>query len=379
VAPGIKARVGEFFNSNELAYFWPGNTNLSNFNVGVLGDMGTGKTQLCLGLVNQLRRLSRDRQPTSMSGLILDYKSDYQKPAFLAAVGGKVLSPQNLPLDLFGVIGEKTLPKMNAKAMSFIQIISMIFPGVGGQQQGRLRDVIINQIAQKAQSPTMVDIAEAYRLANKNKDDSVTNILYSFVYGEVFTSNTSEFQTMDDLLDGNVVIVDLAANGTLDERTKKTLVAVFVSKYFEHMKALTKWDVQSGDPELRRLNSFLLVDEAVSIMEYDFKPLHDILLQGREYGVAVILSSQYLSHFISGGANYAQPLRTWFIHRVPTVSKKSLNDLGIVSATVDDATRIADLGLHEAFYASLDCPGKFINGFPFYRQIEELQVEDREW
>jgi hypothetical protein len=379
IPPGVKVPIGEAIDGMaESMWLWPGNTDLNSLNIGVLGDMGTGKTQLCLGLVNQLRRSSRDTQPTTMSGLILDYKHDYQKAEFLNAIGGTVLKPRNLPLDLFGIAGEKSMFEMNNKAMSFISIISMVFGGIGGQQRDRLRQVIIDKISELSHSPTMRDISEAYRAANNNKADSVTEILNNFVYGEVFTSNHEDFKTIEELLDGQVVVVDLRALDP-DDRTKRTLVAVFLSKYFEYMIGLPKWPVQPGSPQLRRLNSFLLVDEAVSIMEYDFDPLHRILLQGREYGVSVILSSQYLSHFMTSDSNYAQPLRTWFIHRVPMVSKKSLNDLGITNASAEDATRIADLGIHQAFYSSFDCQGAFITGYPFFKQLEDLPDDQRGW
>lgn len=379
VPPGVKIPIGDALEGEaQSMWMWPGNTDLNSLNIGVLGDMGTGKTQLCLGLVNQLRRSSRETQPNTMSGLILDYKHDYQKPEFLNAVGGTVLHPRNLPLDLFGISGEKSMFAMNNKAMNFISIISMVFGGVGGQQRDRLRQVIIDKIAELPHSPTMRDISEAYRISINNKSDSVTEILNNFVYGEVFTSNHEEFKTIEELLDDKVVVVDLRALDP-DDRTKRTLVAVFLSKYFEYMIGLPKWPVQQGSPQLRRLNSFLLVDEAVSIMEYDFDPLHRILLQGREYGVAVVLSSQYLSHFMTSDLNYAQPLRTWFIHRVPTVSKKSLNDLGITNASTEDAIRIADLGIHQAFYSSFDCHGAFIAGYPFYKQLEDLPNEERDW
>ena len=375
---GVKFQVGEFAGTNEVTDFWPGNTALSSLNIGVLGDMGTGKTQFCLGWVNQIRRVSRAVQPEPVSGLILDYKHDYQKPEFLTAVGATVLQPRNLPLDLFGITGEKSMFAMNSKAQNFINIISMIFGGVGGQQRDRLREVIIQKISELPHSPTMREVLEAYKLANNRRADSVTEILNNFVYGEVFTSDPNDFQTIGQLLDGNVIVVDLRALDP-DERTKKALVAVFLSSYFEHMISLTKWPFQQGVPQLRRLNSFLLVDEASSIMQYDYLPLHSILRQGREYGVAVVLSSQFLSDFVTAEANYAQPLRTWFVHRVPNVNKKALNDLGIVSANNDDAMRIPGLPIHHAFYSSFDCPGRFIKGYPFFEQVKLMNNDERVW
>lgn len=375
---GVKIRIGSFQADEGPVYFWPGNTALTSLNVGVLGDMGTGKTQMCLGLVSSLRRASRQAQGAPMSGLILDYKSDYQKEEFLASVGGVVLEPHNLPVDLFGVRGEKTLKKMNAKAMAFIEIIAMVFGGVGNVQRDRLRQVIIALINNKDLSPTLRDVQEAYLLACNNKADSVTEILNNLVYNEVFSSNPAEFQALDEILQEGVAVVNLRALDP-DQKTKKTLVAIFLNLYFEYMIGLTKWPYRQGAVQVRHLNSFVLVDEAVNIMEYDFPPLRQILLQGREYGVAAILSSQYLDHFAISGTNYAEPLRTWIVHRVPNVSKKHLNDLGISAATADDASAISDLGLHEGFYATFDCPGAFIVGDPFYAQLERMPESDRKW
>jgi len=95
--------------------------------------------------------------------------------------------------------------------------------------------------------------------------------------------------------------------------------------------------------------------------------LSALLLQGREYGVGVLLSSQFLSHFVpTGGPNYAEPLLTWFIHQVPNVTISDLRKIGFPGATDDDAARISNLAVHGAFYKSLNYPGKFIRGLPFF-------------
>lgn len=375
---GVKVRIGTFIDDQTPAYIWPGNTELTSLNIGVLGDMGTGKTQMCLGLVNSLRRASRREQIQSMSGLILDYKQDYQKKEFLEAVGGIVLEPHNLPIDLFGVKGEKTLKNMNSRAMAFVEIISMVFGGVGNVQRDRLRQVIIRLISSKEVSPTLRDVQEMYLLESQNKADSVTEILNNLVYNEVFSSDPSEFRTLDEILSKNVAVVNLRALDP-DQKTKKTLVAVFLNQYFEYMIGLKKWPFVQGEVQIRQLNSFVLVDEAVNIMEYDFSPLRQILLQGREYGVVAILSSQYLDHFSISGTDYAQPMRTWLVHRVPSVSKKALNELGVSSATSMDASAISDLGLHEGYFATFDCPGRFVLGDPFYAQWDRLSENERRW
>ena len=80
--------------------FWPSNTGLNQMNVGVVGDLGTGKTQFLKAMVRQLRHGASRSQPTPVSILIFDYKRDYQDDSFLADVGGSLLRPFHIPLDV---------------------------------------------------------------------------------------------------------------------------------------------------------------------------------------------------------------------------------------------------------------------------------------
>jgi hypothetical protein len=138
------------------------------------------------------------------------------------------------------------------------------------------------------------------------------------------------------------------------------------------MRTRTRWPYVGNDPQLRRLNSYLVVDEATNIMRYEFDALGDLLLQGREFGVGVALSSQYLSHFREGRFDYKEPLNTWFIHKVPNIRHQELNALGIPGATDAVARQIQLLGIHEAYYSSLGFEGRFIRGTPFFEYRENL-------
>ena len=105
-------------------------------------------------------------------------------------------------------------------------------------------------------------------------------------------------------------------------------------------------------------------------MKYKFDVLMTLLTQAREFGVGVILSSQYLSHFNqSGSVDYKEPLLTWAIHKVPDVSEKQLNGLGINAATKEMAEKISSLPTHHAFYKSLNYEGRFIEGTPFFKLV----------
>jgi hypothetical protein len=111
------------------------------------------------------------------------------------------------------------------------------------------------------------------------------------------------------------------------------------------------------------------VDEAVNIMKYNFPVLMNLMLQGREFGFGVILASQYLDHFKKDGRNYGQPLLTWFLHKVPSVSLRELQQLGLPNITADIAGKISSQKVHHALYSSLNVSGKFIEEVPFFKLI----------
>jgi hypothetical protein len=214
-----------------------------------------------------------------------------------------------------------------------------------------------------AAGPTMAEVLESYRSGGQT--DSVVAVLNTFVFGEIFSDDRAALVPFGDMLHDTVLVVDLKSLG-VDQDTKNALVALFLNQYFEHMQGLTRWPYQGSQPQLRRLNSFLVVDEAINIMKYRFEVLENLMLQGREFGVGVILSSQYLTHFEQPGTNYGEPLRTWFIHKVPQVTQRNLASIGLPTASQQDANRISELGLHEVYYSSLGYPGRFVRCTPYW-------------
>ena len=138
--------------------------------------------------------------------------------------------------------------------------------------------------------------------------------------------------------------------------------------FYEYMLKTTKKPYYGPENNLRVIDSFLLVDEADNIMKYEFDVLSRILLQGREFGIGVILASQYLRHFRAGGTDYRSPLLTWFIHKVPNITAQELSALGLVGSSLTAHTdRIRTLALHECLYKTHDIGGEFISGTPFYK------------
>ncbi|MHA7178339.1 ATP-binding protein [Arthrobacter sp. Sr24] len=366
---GIRLTVGRVIDSLGSAPvdFWPSNTQLNQLNIGIVGDLGTGKTELIKSLVSGIRKQALDVQssvPASM--LVLDYKGDFQGKEFLEDVGGIVLQPHNIPINIFLPETGEYSRKPYQQAAAFVDTLTRIYSGVGPVQARNLNSAIRELFAENQGHPPTLAAVHARYESMIAGSDSVLSILDSFVYGEIFSSNSESLIPFSNLLDGKVVVVALDKLGQ-DQRAKNALVAFFLNIYYDHMLRSGTMDFQGSEPQLRFVRSYLLVDEAVNIMRYDFEVLMNLMLQGRQFGVGIMLASQYLSHFREGKVNHGQPLRTWFIHKVPSVSLRELEALGMPGLQENVVKRIPDLGLHEVLYKSFGWDdGWFVRVTPYY-------------
>ncbi|MDG1004469.1 MAG: hypothetical protein P8N58_06275, partial [Emcibacteraceae bacterium] len=354
---GIKFKVGETvnqFTSEELDFF-PGNTALNQLNVGIVGDLGTGKTQLIQALVRQITANPEMNRGETPNVLIFDYKRDYSKPEFVKATGARVVSPFDIPLNLFDVTDSSQGSRAwLERTKFFIDVMDKIYPGIGAVQRTRIKTAVKqayeNASVTGKDSPTINDVFNAYKEDGKSPDTPYT-IMDDLVDGEYFVSDTTNIIPFSDFLDG-VVVLNLADVGQ-DDKTKNMLVVIFLNLFYEHMLRIEKKPFIGNDPQLRSIDTMLLVDEADNIMKYEFDVLKKILLQGREFGVGVILASQYLSHFKTSHENYLEPLLSWFVHKVPNVTVKELEGIGLTGVNSDIVDTIKELNCHECLFKTL--------------------------
>jgi DNA phosphorothioation-dependent restriction protein DptH len=368
---GICFAVGESNEhfSSKFSTFSPSDTRLNQLNIGVVGDLGTGKTQFLKALVARLSRSAPQNRGIKPRVLIFDYKRDYSSSPFVDAVGGKVYKPQNLPLNFFDLsaAAESTTPWLD-RFNFFADVLDKIYSGIGPVQRKQLKTAVrtsYDQALSRGNSPTIYDVHAEYQRMLGGRADAVLSIIDDFVDRKLFEPDPRKIQGFDSFLDG-VVVIDLAALGA-DDHAKNMLVAIMLNMFYEHMLRIEKRPFIGSSPQLRAVDSFLLVDEADNIMKYEFDVLRKVLLQGREFGVGVILSSQYLSHFKSGATNYREPLLTWFIHKVPNITPNELQSIGMTTQAATVADRVRTLQVHWCLYKSHDGVGEIIEGIPFFK------------
>ena len=371
---GVRLAVGKTVDGFEPRHVGLNisDTKLNQLNMGVVGDLGTGKTQLLKSLIYQISSAAQANRGIRPRFLIFDYKRDYSSPEFVAATGAKVVRPYRLPLNLFDTrqMGDVASPWLG-RFQFFADVLDKIYSGIGPVQRGNLKKAVKASYEGRTADnpPTLYDVHAVYADLLDGKTDSPMSIIDDLVDMEVFSPNADATVPFDDFLDG-VVVISLDALGQ-DDRSKNMLVAVMLNMFYENMLKIPKRPFVGETPSLRAIDSYLLVDEADNIMRYEFEVLRTLLLQGREFGVGIILASQYLRHFKVNATDYREPLLTWFLHKVPNITPGELSALGLTGSPADLAERVKSLQNHQCLYKSFDSPGEVVRGLPFFELMQE--------
>src|SRR6185437_6729555 len=101
--------------------------------IGIVGDLGTGKTQLTKALIYQLTQASEGNRGVRPKVLIFDYKRDYTREDFVAATGARVVKPYRIPLNIFdlGAKSEGGMPAKLGRAKFLNDVLHRIWGGIG--------------------------------------------------------------------------------------------------------------------------------------------------------------------------------------------------------------------------------------------------------
>lgn len=304
----------------------PNNTDvLFHTNTGIIGTMGTGKTQFTKSLITQLYLQRKNNIGEDNLGiLIFDYKGDYNesKRDFVEVTNATILKPYQLPFNPLALTKSKVfkplLPIHTANA--FKDTISKVY-GLGPKQQDTLFQCIIetygmcgiqaaNPSSWDNEAPTFEQVYQRYANDEEiKKNDSLAAAMNKLHQFQVFENNPNQTKPLFEILNG-VVVIDLSG---YDPDIQSLIVAITLDLFYAQMQAAGSSKL---DGKYRQLTKLILVDEADNFMSEGFSSLKKILKEGREFGVGTILSTQFLKHFGSGDDDYAKYILTWIVHNV---------------------------------------------------------------
>lgn len=340
-------------NGEPVPLYWTPNDTSRVFhtNTGIIGTMGTGKTQFTKSLITQLyRQQSCNFDGSPLGILIFDYKGDYNesKSDFVRATNAKVLKLNNLPFNPLALVRPRVpkplLPVHTANA--FKDTLSRVFR-LGPKQQTTLFSCIMDAYAdagiKKNEPTTWVNTPPTFDVVNaiyeqkeeSAKNDSLAVAMQKLQMFELFESNPYSTQSLFDLLKG-VVVIDLSG---YDADIQSLVVAITLDQFYAQMHASGS---SATKGQLRQLTKLILVDEADNFMREDFPALKKIMKEGREFGVGTILSTQFLDHFTTGDDNYSRYILSWVVHNVADLKKSDVEYIFKVKAGSPEAAAVYD-------------------------------------
>ena len=302
-------------------------------NTGIIGTMGTGKTQFTKSLITQLNaNANKNIGDEKLGILIFDYKGDYIKEDFTTKTNATVLNPYQLPYNPLALDATESskpmLPLHTANDLK--ETISNAF-NLGNVQKQRLRDVIVEAYEdkgiQKANKdswtrtpPTLGDVCDIYLSSEKNSQDSLYAAISNLSEFEIFEPDANKTQSLYSLIEG-VVVINLSG---YDESIQNLIVAITLDAFYTQMQRHGHSEIKGN---LRQVKKMILVDEADNFLSKNFNSIRKILKEGREFGVGTILSTQFLNHFATSENEYSNYILTWVIHRVNEIKMKEVESL----------------------------------------------------
>lgn len=373
----IKILVGHTLSARRKVVFEPNYTKIvSHPNMGIIGTMGTGKTQFARSVIAQFSKESIHNvggKPVGM--LVFDYKGDYKDKEFLDAVDGTCYK-FNYPFNPLKLVVNDEVDGMNLPAITADRIADSFAKayGLGLKQQSNIKQVIIDTykdagITKEPGSwenpvPTMEQVIEKY-FETYDANDKAFALFDKLRDYTIFTTDNSNCVSLFEWLN-SVRVIDLTL---YPDDTKKVIVSLILDLFYAEMRQLGGSKQENGFRELRAM---IMVDEAHQFLKKDFNSFRSIISEGRMFGVGMILSTQNVSDFKTSKEDYSQFILSWVIHHVNSISKAELaNIFGSINPNID---RYMDFINKAKLFESVCKIGAHVDGIrdlPFFELIEQ--------
>ena len=299
--PELNLRIGEYENGMD-AMLDINSRAIANTQILVAGTTGSGKSNLLAVLINQIRNNSSDSQ-YPVNFLLFDYKGEFSDPANASWLdkfdtdSGAILRPVERPLPFtpFKDFTGKHINELNMYATTMATALKAITNvTISAKMEERLTEAIIDAYRTKNLKPvTFQEVLDNYilLLPEKKQDDadSVIAALKQLVRANLFAE--------DDKIDliNDCYIIDLG-RFEKDGILAKAIVYFVISKLYSIYESLPKQAVDEKRVELRH---FTIIDEAHYMLNFENKPLQNLIAVGRNKGMSIILATQNMESFKS--------------------------------------------------------------------------------
>lgn len=349
--PHLNLNVG-FYLDDIPAYLDMNSNAITNTQILIAGTTGSGKSNLLAVLLNEIRSLSIETH-YPVNFLFFDYKgefSDIANNAWLnhfAIDRSAILDPIEAPLPFtpFKNFTKANQNEINIYSTEMANALCAIDKAsISANMSNRLSEAIISCYVETKGLPISFElILESYTdlqpKNDKEKMDSVKSVLTQLIRSNLFLN-----EDRVDLINNSFIIkMDKYAS---DSPVGKAIVYFIISKLNSIYENLSQ---QANDGEKVQLRHFTIIDEAHYMLDFDNKPLRNLIAVGRNKGMSVVLATQNMEHFKSKHFDFYANAQYPLIMKQQSINDGVLKDLyGANSTELQEIKQaIASLGKGE--------------------------------
>lgn len=322
---------------------------ITNTQILIAGTTGSGKSNLLALLLHELRTGSvESRHPVNF--LLFDYKGEFSDPANASWLPhfevdrSCIVRPVETPLPFspFKDFTGKTQGEINLYASELAgALIAVDRANISAKMNDRLTESVIQAYGATNGAPIHFDgILEAYSsLQEKDVVDSVRAVLNNLIRANLF-----EREDRLDLVANSLIVKmdDFPKDGPI----AKALVYFTISKLNTLYEKLPKQVSSATHVELRH---FTVIDEAHYMLDFDNRPLRELIAVGRNKGLSIILATQNMASFKSDHFDFYANAQYPLLMKQQSIDDKTIKDLyGVAGAELQELKEaIAGLGKGE--------------------------------
>lgn len=293
--PELMLNIGQYASNDMDAYIDLNSRRIPNTQVVIAGSTGSGKTNLLVNLIEQLRSISLD-SAYPVNFLLFDYKGEFSDPANGAWLDrfsvsrSAILDPvkKPLPFNPFRDMTGKPINEINLYATTLATALVSVFGArVGGNMDSYLRTAINEAYkASHGKAVTFEAVLKEYQKQNPDKVDTVVNSLKTLISSHLFDTKDSV-----DLIENSYII---KVNQLTDGSLARAVIYFTLSKLYSIYQELP---VQEKTDERVEIRHFTVIDEAHHMLDFNNVPLRNLIAEGRNKGMSIILATQSMDSY----------------------------------------------------------------------------------
>lgn len=331
--PALNLHIGTFTDGDRSAAALNLNgREIPNTQILIAGATGSGKTNLLAVLLRQLRSASVET-PFPVNFLLFDYKGEFSDPANSAWLQHFevqrrcVIDPtqEPLPFNPFKDFSHKpnARSEINLYATELAEaLLALDRATISANMANRLTEAVIQAYGRSNGAPVSFErIYEDYTSLQdpreQAKADSVKSMLSQLIRSNLFAASDS----LDLVRSSSIIKMDTFPK---DGIIAKALVYFTIAKLNALYETLPVQSVNETHVELRH---FTIIDEAHYMLDFDNKPLRNLIATGRNKGLSIILATQSMESFRSDYFDFYANAQYPLIMRQQTMNDRVLRDL----------------------------------------------------